>query len=233
MEEIQTNALRLAPPPLIVSLPLDLNGPLKIQPKHKVAGMLVVDRDYAIRTPEDWNVPGVYLLMDRPDATGRWGAYVGKATTPGLRKRLLEQLQRDHWYRALLIRSEGGHQLHSGEAAWLEGKLYDGLAHAAQVDLHNRNRPRDLTLSDEDETSLVEYLQVVPWTLRLLGHTLHPCPPSAADGGTPLLQMIKPEPEKDTNQTEARELREADAAAKLKLAEVQARIERARAKAAE
>ncbi|KAB8192557.1 hypothetical protein FH608_023920 [Nonomuraea phyllanthi] len=205
---------------------------MKIQPKHKVAGMLVVDRDYAIRTPEDWNVPGVYLLMDRPDAEGRWGAYVGKATTSGLRKRVLEQLERGHWYRALLIRSEGGHQLHSGEAAWLEGKLYDGLADAAQVDLHNRNRPRDLTLSDEDETSLVEYLQAVPWTLRLLGHTLHPSS-SVADGGTPLLEMIEPELEKDTAQAEARELREANAAAKLKLAEVQARIERARAKAAE
>ncbi|MFC5826151.1 hypothetical protein [Nonomuraea insulae] len=40
-----------------------------------------------------WNVPGVYLLLDRPNAEGRWGAYVGTAATSGLRHRVLRQLK--------------------------------------------------------------------------------------------------------------------------------------------
>ncbi|MFI7114162.1 hypothetical protein ACIBK9_48165 [Nonomuraea sp. NPDC050227] len=192
-------AVRLAPSPLIVSLSYDLNNPIKIRAKHKVAGMLLLDRDHANRLERGWNVPGAYILLDRPDTEGRWGAYVGKATTPGLRQRVLQQLKgRNHWYRALLIRYESNEDetLNSSEAGWLEGRLYDHLANAGQVDLHNRNRPHDPTLTDDDETSLLDYLLPIESVLRLIGHTLHPRNPNAPDGGGPLVEMTKPVPEK-------------------------------------
>ncbi|NRQ38434.1 hypothetical protein HII36_42395 [Nonomuraea sp. NN258] len=190
-------AARFAPSQLVVSLSYDLNNPMKIRAKHKVAGMLLLDRDYANRLDRGWNVPGAYILLDRPDSKGRWGAYVGKATNPGLRQRVLQQLKdRDHWYRALLIRYESNDDetLNSSEAGWLEGRLYDHLANAGQVDLHNRNRPQDPTLTDDDETSLIDYLIPIESVLRLIGHTLHPRNPNAPDGGGPLVKMIKPEP---------------------------------------
>lgn len=189
-------AMRFAPSQLVVSLSYDLNNPIKIRAKHKVAGMLLLDRDHANRLERGWNVPGAYLLLDRPDAEGRWGAYVGKATNPGLRQRVLQQLKdRDHWYRALLIRYESNDDetLNSSEAGWLEGRLYDYLHGARQVDLHNRNRPQDPTLTDDDETSLIDYLLPIESVLRLIGHTLHRNP-DAPDGGGPLLKMIKPKP---------------------------------------
>ncbi|MEU6718655.1 hypothetical protein ABZ897_44935 [Nonomuraea sp. NPDC046802] len=191
-------AVRLAPSQLVVSLSYDLNNPIKIRAKHKVAGMLLLDRDHANRLEQGWNVPGVYLLLDRPDGDGRWGAYVGKATNPGLRQRVLQQLKdRDHWYRALLIRYESNEDetLNSSEAGWLEGCLYDHLAEAGQVDLHNRNRPQDPTLTDDDETSLIDYLLPIGSVLRLIGHTLDPRNPDAPDGGGPLITMIEPSPE--------------------------------------
>ncbi|GAA1772656.1 hypothetical protein [Nonomuraea bangladeshensis] len=189
-------AVRLAPPPLVVSLSYDLNNPIKIRAKHKVAGMLLLDRDHANRLERGWNVPGAYILLDRPDAEGRWGAYIGKATKPGLRQRVLQQLKdRDHWYRALLIRYESNDDetLNSSEAGWLESRLYDHLAEARQVNLHNRNRPQDLTLSDDDETGLIDYLLPIECALRLIGHTLHPRNPNGPDGGGPLVKMIKGE----------------------------------------
>ncbi|MEV6986755.1 hypothetical protein AB0M95_36615 [Sphaerisporangium sp. NPDC051017] len=193
-------AMRFAPSQLVVSLSYDLNNPMKIRAKHKVAGMLLLDRDHANRLEQGWNVPGAYLLLDRPNAEGRWGAYVGKATTPGLRHRVLQQLKdRDHWYRALLIRYESNEDetLNSSEAGWLEGRLYDHLSKAGQVHLHNRNRPQDPTLSDDDETSLIDYLLPIESVLRLIGHTLYPPPADAPDGGGPLIKMIKPEPKPD------------------------------------
>lgn len=189
-------AVRLAPSPLVVSLSEDLNNPIKVRAKHKVAGMLLLDRDYANRLERGWNVPGAYILLDRPDAEGRWGAYVGKATNPGLRQRVLQQLkERDHWYRALLIRYESNDDetLNSSEAGWLEGELYDCLESSGQVDLHNRNRPQDPTLSEIDETSLIDYLIPVESVLRLIGHTLHARNLAAPDGSRPLVTTITPE----------------------------------------
>ncbi|MEV4581510.1 hypothetical protein AB0K16_50575 [Nonomuraea jabiensis] len=193
-------AMRFAPSQLIVSLSYDLNNPIKIRAKHKVAGMLLLDRDHANRLEKGWNVPGVYLLLDRPNHEGRWGAYVGKATTPGLRHRVLQQLRdRAQWYRALLIRYESNDDetLNSSEAGWLEGRIYDHLFKAGQVDLHNRNRPRDPTLSDDDETSLIDYLLPVESVLRLIGHTLYLRPAGAPDGGGPLFKPIEQEPRPD------------------------------------
>lgn len=190
-------AMRFAPSQLVVSLAYDLNNPIKIRAKHKVAGMLLLDRDYANRLERGWNVPGAYILLDRPDNQGRWGAYVGKATSPGLRHRVLQQLKdRDHWYRALLIRYESNDDetLNSSEAGWLEGRLYDHLHRAKQVTLHNRNRPQDPTLSDDDETSLIDYLVPIESVLRLIGHTLRPRQNSVPDGGGPLIKKIQPSP---------------------------------------
>ncbi|NBF00258.1 hypothetical protein FE391_43625 [Nonomuraea sp. KC401] len=79
------------PSQLIVGLSYDLNNPMKIRAKHKVAGMLLLYRDHVRRLEKGWNVPGVYLLLDRVDSEGRWGAYVGKASIPGLRHRMLQQ----------------------------------------------------------------------------------------------------------------------------------------------
>ncbi|MGW2157525.1 hypothetical protein [Nonomuraea sp. NPDC001699] len=190
-------ATRFALSQLVVSLSHDLNNPIKIRAKHKVAGMLLLDRDHASRLDRGWNVPGAYILLDRPDAEDRWGAYVGKATNPGLRHRVLQQVKdRDHWYRALLIRYESNDDetLNSSEAGWLEGELYHCLDSAVQVDLHNRNRPQDATLSDDDETSLIDYLLPVESVLRLIGHALDRRRIGNAKADGPLVKQIQPAP---------------------------------------
>jgi hypothetical protein len=170
------SAVRPAPFPFIVSLSDDLDEPIKLRPKHKVAGMLLLERNHLKRLERGWNVPGAYILLDRPDNEGRWRAYVGKATNPGLRRRVFQQVrERDHWYRALLIRyaSNDDETLNSSEAAWLESELYYCLDSSELVHLHNRNRPYDPTLSHVDAVSLRDYLAPVESVLRLIGHSLH------------------------------------------------------------
>ncbi|MFI6396181.1 hypothetical protein [Nonomuraea sp. NPDC050540] len=167
--------VRLAAFPLIVTLSEYLDEPIKIRAKHKVADMRLIERHNARSLDKGWNVPGAYILLDRPDAEGRWGAYVGKATNPGLRNRVLQQLkERDHWYRALVIRYESNDDetLNSAEAGWLEGEIYYCLDSAENVDLHNRNRPQDGTLSIDDEASLRDYMIPIESFLRLIGHAL-------------------------------------------------------------
>ncbi|GAA4102293.1 hypothetical protein [Nonomuraea soli] len=168
-------AARLAAFPLVVTLSEYPDEPIKIRARHKVADMRLIERHNAKGLDKDWNVPGVYILLDRPDTEGRWGAYVGKATSPGLRNRVLQQLKaRDHWYRALLIRyaSNEDEKLNSAEAGWLEGEIYHCLDSAESVDLHNRNRPHDLTLSIDDEASLLDYMIPIESMLRVMGHAL-------------------------------------------------------------
>ncbi|MFE0156520.1 hypothetical protein ACFWY5_55980 [Nonomuraea sp. NPDC059007] len=171
------SAVRLAAFPLVVTLSEYPDEPIKIRAKHKVAGMLLLDRHQVKSLDPSWNVPGAYILLDRPDAEGRWGAYVGKATNPGLRNRVLQQLKvRDHWYRVLVIRYESNddEKLNSAEAGWLEGEIYYCLDSAENVDLHNRNWPQDATLSIEDEASLRDYMIPIESTLHLIGHPLQP-----------------------------------------------------------
>ncbi|WP_146607226.1 hypothetical protein [Spongiactinospora gelatinilytica] len=156
---------------LTTLIPADLNAPLEISIGHSVVGMAIAERAHLSRLDVTWDVPGAYLLLDRPDSQGRWGAYVGKSSLPGLRTRVRQQLRtRGHWYRALLVRREGGASLHSGETGWLEGKLYDILHDSPQVDLHNGNRPRDLSISIDDQRNMLSYVPPVLCALRLIGH---------------------------------------------------------------
>ncbi|MFI6392212.1 hypothetical protein [Nonomuraea sp. NPDC050540] len=191
------SAVRLAAFPLVVTLSEYPDEPIKIRAKHKVAGMLLLDRHQVKSLDPSWNVPGAYILLDRPDAEGRWGAYVGKATNPGLRNRVLQQLKvRGHWYRVLVIRYESNddEKLNSAEAGWLEGEIYYCLDSTENVDLHNRNRPQDATLSIEDEASLRDYMIPIESTLHLIGHALHHRDPHAPDDGGPVVKRIKPAP---------------------------------------
>ncbi|WP_169981702.1 hypothetical protein [Microbispora sp. H10836] len=162
---------------LSVSLPLTLDGPFEITVEHSVVGIVVTERATLTRLGPEWDVPGVYLLLDRPDLVGRWGAYVGKAASRGLRSRLREHLKtRDHWYRAILIRRDSKKTLNSAEAGWLEGHLYDLLHASGQVQLHNGNRPQDDSISVEEQLGLRTYIPPVLHTLHILGHRLTATP---------------------------------------------------------
>ncbi|MEV0238046.1 hypothetical protein [Nonomuraea sp. NPDC050786] len=178
--------------PYKVLMPQGLSGPIEVISEYSIVRMAVVERAHATKLHESWNVPGAYLLLDRPDALGRWGVYVGMAAPGTLAHRLRDHLRaRDHWYRAVLIRRDNEHPFHTSQAGWLEGHLYDLLAKAPHVRLHNGKRPQDLTLSAHDQIGMRTCVPPIIDLLHFLSHTLDPAiaaPPQATateEAGSP------------------------------------------------
>mgnify|MGYP000120468488 CR=1 FL=1 len=186
--------------PFTVVIPEDHYDWIEIYDQHAALKMAVVERNGAILTNEEWDAPGVYILLDRPDADGRWGVYAGKAPA-GIRARLRDHLRnKDHWYRALLIRRDTTLGFNSAQIGWLEGRLYDLFTVATDAVLHNGNRPRDETLPPYDRQMLEMVILPVRRVLRLLGHDpatadddpeLSPTPRSKRYHGITVAQLIE------------------------------------------
>ncbi|SDM10742.1 hypothetical protein SAMN05660642_01686 [Geodermatophilus siccatus] len=156
--------------PLSVLLPDGPAAPALIYDTTAALAMAVVDRGAVAGVTGDWDVPGVYVLLDRHDADGTWGCYVGKAPG-GVRTRLGQHLKgKDHWSRALLIRRDATFGFNSAHVGWLEGRLYDLLDAAADTRLHNANRPSDETLPPYERAALESIVPPIRRVLRLLGY---------------------------------------------------------------
>lgn len=156
--------------PLSVLLPDDPAAPALVYDTTAALAMAVVDRGAVAALTTDWDAPGVYVLLDRRDAEGAWGCYVGKAPA-GVRGRLNQHLKgKDHWARALLIRRDTTFGFNSAHVGWLEGRLYDLLDAAAETRLHNGNRPSDETLPPYERAALESIVPPIRRVLRLLGY---------------------------------------------------------------
>jgi hypothetical protein len=156
--------------PLTLLIPEGAGAPIEVFDQHAALKMAVVDRAGAHLLNDDWDMPGIYLLLDRHESDGSWGVYVGKAPA-GIKTRLGSHLRnKDHWYRAVLIRRDTTFGFNSAQIGWLEGRLYDMLNAADEARLHNGNRPSDETLPPYDRQMLEMVVLPVQRILRLLGH---------------------------------------------------------------
>lgn len=165
MPAAQSDAL-----PLTMLIPENVGAPIEVFDQHAALKMAVVDRSGAHLLGEEWEAPGMYLLSDRHDSDGAWGVYVGKAPS-GIKARLGNHLKnKDHWYRAVLIRRDTTFGFNSAQIGWLESRLYDMLNAAEEARLHNGNRPSDETLPPYDRQMLEMVVLPVQRILRLLGH---------------------------------------------------------------
>jgi len=156
--------------PLTLLVPENVSAPIEVIDQHAALKMAVVDRAGARLLGPDWDAPGVYLLLDRHEADGSWGVYIGKAPS-GIKGRLANHLRnKDHWYRAILVRRDTSYGFNSAQIGWLEGRLYDMLKASDDARLHNGNRPSDETLPPYDRQMLEMVVLPVQRILRLLGH---------------------------------------------------------------
>ncbi len=167
--------------PFTALVPETAATPIDIYDQHAALKMAIVERSGAHLLGDEWDNPGMYILLDRHDSDGAWGAYVGKAPA-GIRSRLADHLRRkDHWHRALLIRKDTTQGFNSAQVGWLEGRLYELLAVAEDARLHNGNRPSDETLPPYDRQMLELVVLPVARVLRLLGHD-----PASPDAESPV-----------------------------------------------
>ncbi|NJP95415.1 DUF2924 domain-containing protein [Nonomuraea sp. FMUSA5-5] len=161
--------------PFTMWMPQGMGAPIEVRSDYSVIHMAVVERAHATHLSSSWDVTGAYVLLDRPDALGRWGAYVGMAAPGTLSRRLRDHLQaRDHWYRAVLIRRNTDEPFHTSQAGWLEGHLYDLLAGKPHIRLHNGKRPQDLTLSPKDQAGMQTCVPPIITLLHALSHHVDP-----------------------------------------------------------
>lgn len=156
--------------PITALIPDSATSCIELYDRHAALKIAVVERDGVPHLGADWDVPGVYVLLDRPDADGTWGVYAGKAPA-GIKSRLQSHLRnKDHWQRAVLVTKDSTHGFNSAEVGWLEGRLYDLFAVAEAANLHNANRPSDETLPQYDRSMLEMLILPLRRVLRLLGY---------------------------------------------------------------
>jgi hypothetical protein len=167
--------------PITVLVPESAAAPIEVYDQHAALKVAVVEREGINALSDEWDAPGVYLLLDRHGPDGTWGVYAGKAPA-GIRARLGAHLRnKDHWYRAVLVRRDTTFGFNSAQIGFLEGRLYD-LFHAAEdAQLHNLQRPGDETLPPYDRQMLELVVLPVARVLRLIGHD----PATADDNPTP------------------------------------------------
>ena len=156
--------------PFHVLVPADPDSVIDVYEQSAALQLAIIDRQSVRSLSAEWDAPGVYVLLDRRDPDGTWGAYVGKAPA-GIRARIKNHLSnKDHWYRAVIIKRDTTHGFNSAHTAWLEGRLYDLLMAATDAVLHNAQRPGDDTLASYDLPMLEACVEPVARLLRLIGH---------------------------------------------------------------
>jgi hypothetical protein len=167
--------------PITTLLPESAAEPVILFDQHAALRVAIVERGHTMRiSAEEWDRPGVYILLDPPAADGSWGCYVGKAPS-GIRTRLRDHLRnKDHWRRAVLIQRDTTFGFNSAQVAWLEGRLFDLLVAAEDARPHNSNRPSDETLPAFERAALENSVVPISRILRLIGYD----PATADDSGT-------------------------------------------------
>lgn len=155
---------------MAVLVPDNAATPTVVFDDNAALKLAIVERSGARRLGDEWDTAGLYILIDRADADGGWGVYVGKAPA-GIKARIGSHLRnKDHWFRALLVRRDTTHGFNSAQIGWLEGRLYDILKAAENARLHNSVRPGDETLAPYDRQALEMVLVSIQRVMRLLGH---------------------------------------------------------------
>ena len=151
-------------------VPENASSPIVVYDGNAALKAAIVERGTVRHLTEDWNRAGLYVLVDRCDANGEWGAYVGKAPS-GIRGRLKDHEKRkDHWYRALLVLRDTTYGFDSAQIGWLEGRVYGLLNAAERARLWNKREPGDETLAPYDRQALAMVLVSIQRLMRLMGH---------------------------------------------------------------
>ena len=127
-------------------------------------------RDWQNLPADDWNVPGVYVLMTT-DGSGI--VYVGKSVKLRGRISTHNSDPQIDWQRALVVKRDTSHGFTSADVGYLEGRLAAELAAIPGITVHRGKEDRDDTLPRHMELSLDELLGSILSATRLAGLDVH------------------------------------------------------------
>ena len=161
--------------PFITLIPSSPLEPIVIYNEQAALRMALVEKDAVPVLDASWDRPGVYLLLYPVGVDGTFDLYVGKASTGGLRTRLLgHKTVKPGWIRALLITRDTTHGYHSAHVGWLEGRLWSLGKAAARARLVNGNQPGSENLPAFDRATLELAINPIRQVMNLLGYSLAP-----------------------------------------------------------
>ncbi len=137
---------------------------------HALRVAYVMARDVARLPQDEWDCPGVYVLLT-DDGTGQ--VYVGQ--TKKIRDRLGQHRARPPlpWSRTIVIKRDTSHGFNSAEIGYLEGRLSAELDAVAGIHVSKGKADQDATLPPHMLISLDELLPSMIAAVRLAGVDTH------------------------------------------------------------
>lgn len=102
---------------------------------ERLAKVVFIDRCAVKSTPkQDWDRPGVYVLIGSPSAGGVTPVFVSKANS--LRSRLSQHRVTPpiDWNRAVAVARDTTDGFHSAQVGYFEGRLANQLRTEAQIE---------------------------------------------------------------------------------------------------
>lgn len=153
-----------------VQLPRDHAAPIRFDFElHALRVALVNRADVLALSTDEWDQPGVYLLIGPLGAAGPVPVRVGKAT--GIRTRLKQHRRQPpmDWWRAVAVVRDTTAGFDSAQAGYLEGRLAHELAQRPGVALAEGQRDFDTTVPTYARTHLDAFVETILESLRIVG----------------------------------------------------------------
>jgi hypothetical protein len=153
--------------PVNVQVPADATAPVVADlTVHAIRVAHSWRRDVARLPVDDWNVPGIYVLLAAGETPQ---AYVGKAVD--LRSRLLQHRSKPKldWVRAVAVKRDTSHGFNSAETGYLEGRVASELRAIPGLTVVEGQQTQDETLPPHLLLALDDLIPSVLAALRLVG----------------------------------------------------------------
>lgn len=163
-----------------VQVPSDAEAPIRFDFELHALRVGLVAKQSIERLGEEWEEPGVYVLLGTVGSSGKTAVYVGKAVD--VRQRLFNHRSnpRLEWWRGMIVVRDTTTGFNSAQVGYLEGRLAQELRARPAVDVREGNSTFDSTIPTVERVPLDAFVETVLEALRITGLDLR----SEADEGS-------------------------------------------------
>lgn len=150
-------------------IPTDPRAPIRFDFDLHALRMAFVEPANVNRLTDEWQQAGVYVLLGKRSADAPTDVYVGKADD--VRKRLTAHCRKPKfpWWRAVVVIRDRSVGFHSGQAAYLEGRLAQELRALPGTNVREGLSSADRTLSAAARSPLDDFVGTALSALRVAG----------------------------------------------------------------
>lgn len=153
-------------------IPADPRAPIRFDFELHALRMAFVEPANVNRLTDEWQQPGVYVLLGKRGPGQRTDVYVGMATD--VRKRLTSHRRKPKfpWWRAVVVVRDTTTGFDSAQIGYLEGRLAQELRALPGVNVREGMTTMDVTLPTFARSPLDDFVGTVLEALRVAGLSL-------------------------------------------------------------